>query len=126
MFYSLAFDGRLIFLKGKDDKDISSPKTCVNVSIRIRGFKQTPGKIYENKFAILHLDEKWIYNKYIQNYVNIEPNIDELEKFIHKLLDKLKTDLIITSGIKTNPLFDQLKNRYLKLKENILLPLLNV
>ena len=33
-------------------------------------------KIYENKFAILHLDEKWIYNEYIQNYVNIEPKID--------------------------------------------------
>ena len=78
-------------------------------------------KINENKFAILHLDEKWIYNEYIQNYVNIEPKIDELEKFIHKLLDKLKTDLIITSGIKTNFLFDQLKNRYSKLNDNIFL-----
>ena len=78
-------------------------------------------KIYENKFAILHLDEKWIYNEYIQNYVNIEPNIDKLEKFIYKLLNKLKTDLIITSGIKTNFLFDQLKNRYSKLNDNIFL-----
>ena len=76
-------------------------------------------KISEDNYVIFHLDEKWIYKEYIQSYTNIEPNINQFEKFIHILLEKTKKNLIITSGIKSNLLFNKLKSGYVKFNQNI-------
>ena len=50
-------------------------------------------------FILLHFDEKWIYNDYISEYTNIEPLKDELISFIDLLLTKTNKKLIITTGI---------------------------
>ena len=46
----------------------------------------------------LHFDEKWIYNSYISQYINIEPNKTELIEFLVLIMKKTKKKLIITSG----------------------------
>ena len=42
----------------------------------------------EDKLIQLHFDEKWCHNMYIKNYTNIEPNKDELIKFIENIVSK--------------------------------------
>lgn len=76
-------------------------------------------KININKYLILHLDEKWVYEKYIQEYLNIQPNIQDLVKFLNKLIDQKKINLVITSGIEKNILFEKLKSTFSKLEDNI-------
>ena len=58
--------------------------------------KKVSSKIED--FIQLHFDEKWIYNSYISNYTNIEPNKIELIKFLVLIMKKTKKRLIITSG----------------------------
>ena len=52
----------------------------------------------ENKTIQLHFDEKWIHKNYIQKFINIEPNENELIDFIKKINEKSKLQLIITTG----------------------------
>ncbi|WP_415324104.1 glycosyltransferase family 9 protein [Candidatus Pelagibacter sp. Uisw_127] len=58
-------------------------------------------KDLNENFILLHLDEKWIYNNYISEYTNIEPLKDELISFINLLLTKTKKKLVITTGIRS-------------------------
>ena len=76
-------------------------------------------KINLNNYLMLHLDEKWIYEKYIREYVNIQPDIHDLVKFMNKLIDRKKINLVITSGIEKNILFEKLKSISSKLEDNI-------
>ena len=46
----------------------------------------------------LHFDEKWIFNDYIQKFVNVEPTEIQLVDFIKKIVDKKEKQLIITTG----------------------------
>ena len=68
-----------------------------------------------NNYAIFHFDEKWIFEQYIKKYKSIQPNFEEFKKFIDDLVDKSKTNLIITTGVKDNLLINQfyhiLKNK---------------
>ena len=41
-------------------------------------------------YTQFHFDEKWIFNDYIKNYINIEPTKDELIDFINNILKKSK------------------------------------
>ena len=50
-------------------------------------------------FILLHFDEKWIYDDYISVYTNIEPLKDELISFIDLLLTITNKRLVITTGI---------------------------
>ena len=50
-------------------------------------------------FILLHFDEKWIYDDYISEYTNIEPLKDELISFIDLLLTITNKRLVITTGI---------------------------
>ena len=52
-------------------------------------------------YILVHFDEKWIFNSYIKEYTNIEPTLNELEKFLISLSLKLKKKIIITTGIIT-------------------------
>ena len=56
---------------------------------------------FEN-YILLHFDEKWKHNEYIEKYTNIEPKESELINFINDVLSKNK-NLIITTG-KNSPL----------------------
>ena len=55
-------------------------------------------KSNETKKVQLHFDEKWIHKNYIQKFINIEPNENELFDFVKKLHAKSKLELIITTG----------------------------
>ncbi len=53
---------------------------------------------FDDRFILLHFDEKWIYKKYISNYLNIEPNENELDSFLKSIVSKTKKNLVVTTG----------------------------
>ena len=61
-------------------------------------------------FILLHFDEKWIYNDYISEYTNIEPLKDELISFIDLLLTKTNKKLVITTGIRSPNILNDIIN----------------
>ena len=82
-------------------------------------------QFYNNneKYILLHFDEKWIHNKYISNYVNIEPSEEELSQFLVNLSKKVNMKIIITSGKKTPKILKNVLNgelgQKIKLIENL-------
>ena len=76
----------------------------------------------KNNYLLLHFDEKWFINKYINTYVDIEPSESDLNYFINKIISKTKYDLVITTGINTpeilNNYFSKNKNDKIKLFKN--------
>ena len=56
-------------------------------------------KDFNEDFILLHFDEKWIYDDYIGEYTNIEPLKDELISFIDLILTITNKRLVITTGI---------------------------
>ncbi len=67
-------------------------------------------KVITNNYIVFHYDEKWSKNTYISSYTDIEPNYDELYYFLHKLSEKTKLYIIVTTGTKTPSLFLKLLN----------------
>ena len=59
-------------------------------------------------FILFHFDEKWIYNAYISEYVNIEPSKDDLILFINLLLSVSNKKLVITTGLKCPKILNDL------------------
>jgi ADP-heptose:LPS heptosyltransferase len=61
-------------------------------------------------FILLHFDEKWIYDDYISVYTNIEPLKDELISFIGLLLTLTNKRLVITTGIRSPNILNNIIN----------------
>ena len=61
-------------------------------------------------FILLHFDEKWIYDDYISVYTNIEPLKDELISFIDLLLTITNKRLVITTGIRSPKILNDIIN----------------
>ena len=61
-------------------------------------------------FILLHFDEKWIYDDYISVYTNIEPLKDELISFIDLLLTITNKKLVITTGIRSPNILNDIIN----------------
>jgi ADP-heptose:LPS heptosyltransferase len=61
-------------------------------------------------FILLHFDEKWIYDDYISEYTNIEPLKDELISFIDLLLAITNKRLVITTGIRSPNILNDIIN----------------
>lgn len=59
--------------------------------------KRKPAYLPKNYF-VFHFDEKWLKNLYFNNYTDIEPSQKELVFFLNKLSNKIKTDLIVSTG----------------------------
>ena len=59
-------------------------------------------KIKLEKYIIVHIDEKWFTKYYYNDFTDINPNNDEIEKFINKISAKLnhKYNIVITTGSK--------------------------
>ena len=55
----------------------------------------------QKSYILFHFDEKWIFNKYIKNYINIEPSEDELDLFLTSLSLKFNKNIIVTTGNNT-------------------------
>ena len=69
-------------------------------------------------FVMLHFDEKWIKNEYIENYASIEPIKSEFISLLIDIVKKTKKKLVVTTGLVKNNLFDDIKN--LKINDNII------
>ena len=70
-------------------------------------------------FLLLHFDEKWIFDTYIKKFTRIEPNYNELNKFLYEIIKKTKNDLVITSGNLDLQLIHNLKNNFTKKTDQI-------
>ena len=66
----------------------------------------------KNSYIQLHFDEKWIYNDYIKNYINIEPTKDELLVFVKNLIKKSNKKIIITTGLSPPRILNKIVNSY--------------
>ena len=54
--------------------------------------------VLNDKFILLHFDEKWVHKKYISSYLNIEPSEKELILFLKSIVIKTKKNLVVTTG----------------------------
>ena len=61
-----------------------------------------------NNFIQLHFDEKWIYNDYIKEFVNIEPLKNELLSFLKSIILKTNKKLVITTGLVAPKIIDEI------------------
>ena len=76
----------------------------------LKKYENTNSLIYKNNysdFLLFNFDEKWLANKYIKSYQNIEPTIDELVFFLENISKKKK--IIITNGFVENHLIKKLQ-----------------
>ena len=69
-------------------------------------------------FVMLHFDEKWIKNEYIENYVSIEPIKSEFISLLIDIVKKTKKKLVVTTGLVKNNLFNDIKD--LTINDNII------
>ena len=90
----------------EDDLNVINPKKFVS---KLQN-SSTSNLFSDKKFIMLHFDEKWIFDKYIQSYVNIEPDLDKFKKFLHQIINTTNKNLILTGGIKNNHLIESFKN----------------
>ena len=56
---------------------------------------------FKEGYTLFHFDEKWIYNKSISNYTNIEPGVDELISLFNSIVTKTNLNLVISTGLNT-------------------------
>jgi ADP-heptose:LPS heptosyltransferase len=64
--------------------------------------------ILDNEYIHFHFDKKWIHKEYIQNYFNIEPTINELISFFNSILNKTKKNLVVTKGLNSTKILDEI------------------
>ena len=76
-------------------------------------------KSNDGNLVQLHFDEKWIFNDYIEKFINIEPTEIELVNFIKKILKKNEGRLIITTGFKLPDKMNKIKPSLINLKVNL-------
>ena len=76
-------------------------------------------KIKGKNLIQLHFDEKWIYNDYIQKFINIEPTEIELVNFIKEIKKKNIGSLLITTGLNLPDKIKQIKPTLNDLKINL-------
>ena len=64
-------------------------------------------KIPVNNYIVLNFDEKWLFDKYLNTYRNIEPEYIQFLDFLLNLSKKSK--IVITNGFIDNPILAKLK-----------------
>jgi ADP-heptose:LPS heptosyltransferase len=70
-------------------------------------------------YTLLHLDEKWILNDYIQSYKSIEPISEKsLINFIEQLISKTNNNVYISNGSLSNKFTDFFKISFLMTGKN--------
>ncbi len=80
---------------------------------------QSINHLSSNNFVMLHFDEKWVFNDYLQTYNSIEPKDENnFFEFLNKIVSKSDSDLVITTGLKKNKYINFLKNKSKIISEN--------
>ncbi len=74
----------------------------------------------DKKYVIIHLDEKWFTKFYYSDFTDINPNRNQIEIFIKKILKTLdgKYDLVLTSGSKKLNVLDEYTKDFEKYDNN--------
>ena len=77
------------------DLDTLEDRTFIptNTDTQISKFKES--------YSLFHFDEKWIYNKFISNYTNIEPSEDALISLFNSIVSKTNLNLVVSTGLDT-------------------------
>ena len=72
---------------------------------------------FKRKYIIIHLDEKWYSEHYYTDFTDINPNTNQIDIFIKKILENTKKDfdIVITSGTKK---IEKLNNFFSTFKSN--------
>lgn len=117
--FFLKFKKRIVCFNNLIDSQIEIiKKTCEKINLnfnndcldfldkRNHNIVNIPFKNY----ILLHFDEKWKHNEYIEKYTNIEPDEKELLFFINNIISKNK-NLIITSGKKSPTILHNIQNK---------------
>ena len=95
------------------DKDLDT----INYN-RVNNYTLSISKL--NKFILLHFDEKWIFNDYINSYKSIEPlNEKILLEFLEKIVSSSGLDLVVSTGSKQNKYIDFIKSEFSYLNKNL-------
>tara|TARA_B100001741_G_scaffold296496_1_gene280420 strand:+ start:1652 stop:2533 length:882 start_codon:yes stop_codon:yes gene_type:complete len=76
-------------------------------------------KSNDRNLVQLHFDEKWIFNDYIEKFINIEPTEIELVNFIKEILNKNEGRLVITTGFNLPDKMSKIKPSLIDLKVNL-------
>ena len=76
-----------------------------------------------NDYAVLHYDEKWSNESYIKDFINIEPNKYELVNLLNEIQKLTKLKIIITTGINTPKILNDISNfldkKNISIKKNL-------
>ncbi len=73
-----------------------------------------------DNFIIIHFDEKWIFNDYLQSYISIEPsNENNFFNFLKEITIKSNLNLAISTGLKDNKFINFLKKKFNFVSKNI-------
>lgn len=95
----------------KIDKNIDYYKSYI--------FKKNHIKIKDSNFTLLHLDEKWFEGFYYEDFTYMDLNNKNFDMFIKTIFDKFKNKIIITSGYKKVPIFNEIINKnFIKIDDN--------
>ena len=78
-----------------------------------------------SNYTIFHLDEKWLFNKYIKTYSNIEPSLSELDYLISEIVISTNQNLVITTGLYSDDLINSLRDDFSKINNNVFLRKIN-
>ena len=94
-----------------NDLDVINPQKLIS---KLKN-SSTSNLLFDKKFIMLHFDEKWIFDKYIQTYAKIEPDLDTFKKFLHQIINTANTNLILTHGVKDNHIIESFKKHLNKI-----------
>ena len=92
------------------------------INTKINNYDFISKKI-DNKFSLnipiksyvhIHLDEKWVNSLYIKTYTDIDPNYKSFVNFLESI--NIKNNILITTGLNSFDLIENLKNHYLNKK----------
>ena len=73
--------------------------------------------IKKKKYTLIHLDEKWFSNFYINKFANISLKKYDFFLFIKKIIKKNRTNLIITTGTVELPFIKEISNKYFNINK---------
>ena len=96
-----------------NDKDLNTLNRNIVLNRKIE-------HLNSNNYVLLHFDEKWIFNDYLQTYNSIEPTNEYIFfDFLDKIISKSNSDLVITTGLKQNKYIDFIKNKSKLVSKNL-------
>lgn len=107
-------------------KNFSFLASLLNFNIDLKqlniylNYNFNPSFKLDKKYIIIHLDEKWFTKFYYNDFTDINPNRNQIEIFIKKILKTLddKYDLVLTSGSKKLNVLDEYTKDFEKYDDN--------